>query len=100
MTNLLEQAISTDNSNRAGKIIRDALGIATRSLTIAFPGPGRRIVSSEQGLLASGCTLRRDFWSDNDERYAILQVRPGTGRHRLFVNRTCHCAVEGQAQRR
>ena len=27
MTNLLEQAISTDNCNRAAKIIRDALGI-------------------------------------------------------------------------
>ena len=37
MTNLLERAISTDDADRAAKIIQNALGIrATKSQTIAF----------------------------------------------------------------
>jgi hypothetical protein len=32
MTNLLEQAISTDNGNRAAKIIQDALGMESNEV--------------------------------------------------------------------
>ena len=38
MTNLLEQAISTDNGNRAAKIIQDALGIKSEEVAnYCFP---------------------------------------------------------------
>jgi len=55
MTNLLERAISTDDAHRATKIIQDPLVLkATKLPTIAFPKPGRRIVSNGRGSSATG----------------------------------------------
>src|SRR5262249_47541481 len=65
MTNLLEEAISTDDGSRAAKIIQDALGIESNEVdTIAFPKSGRRIVSNGRGSSVIGCGPRRDFWRD------------------------------------
>jgi hypothetical protein len=49
MTNILEQAISTDDGSRAAKIIQDALGIESNEVAnYCFPKHGRRIVNSVQ----------------------------------------------------
>src|SRR5262249_52313083 len=37
---------------------------ATKSPTIAFPKPGRRIGSNGRGSSVIGCGPRRDFWRD------------------------------------
>jgi len=37
MTNLLEEAISTDDGGRAAKIIQDALGIESNEVANCFP---------------------------------------------------------------
>ena len=49
MTNLLERAISTDDADRAAKIIQNALGIETTSPTIAFQRVGPATVSNGRG---------------------------------------------------
>ena len=55
MTNLLERAISTDDADRAGKIIQDALGIESNEVAnYCFPERGRRIASSARGSLVIG----------------------------------------------
>ena len=55
MTNLLERAISTDDADRAAKIIQSALDIgATRWPTIAFPELGPGTASSVLGSSAIG----------------------------------------------
>jgi hypothetical protein len=50
MTNLLERAISTDDADRAAKIIQNGLvSRATRSPTIAFQRVGPATVSNGRG---------------------------------------------------
>ena len=55
MTNLLERAISTDDGDRAAKIIQDAFGIESNEVAnYCFPKTGRRIVNSVQGSSVIG----------------------------------------------
>jgi len=68
MTNLLEQAINSNNGDHAAKLIREALGIQSDDVVnYVFPKtwPGDR--SSVPVSSANGCRLRRAFLP-NDRR--------------------------------
>ena len=63
MVNLLEQAINSDDGDRAARIIQDALGIESDDVAnYAFPRPGHPTASSVPASSASGCKPKRDFW--------------------------------------
>ena len=65
MSNLLERAISSDDGDRAAKIIQEALGIELDDVAnTSFPGLGRSIASSALALSASGCRPKRASWPD------------------------------------
>ena len=59
---LLERAISTDDADRAAKILQRALGIESDEVAnYGFPEPGRGTVSSVLASSAIGCGPRRVF---------------------------------------
>jgi hypothetical protein len=62
MTNLLEQAINTDDGDAAAKIIQQALGIETDDVAnYVFPKTWPADRGSVPGSLSSGFGLRRAF---------------------------------------
>ena len=66
MTNLLEQAINSNDGERAAKLIQNALGIQSDDVVnYVFPKtwPNER----EHALASSvnGCRRKRAFWPDN-----------------------------------
>ena len=69
MTNLLEQAINSNDGDHAAKLIQSALGIQSDDVVnyVFRRRPGRATVSSAPGSSANGCRLRRAFLP-NDRR--------------------------------
>ena len=65
MTNLLEEAINSNDGDHAAKVIQEALGIESDEVAnYVFPKTGRTIASSGLGSLVSGCKPRRGFWQN------------------------------------
>jgi hypothetical protein len=70
MTNLLEQAISVDDADRAAQIIQDALGIESDEVAnYRFPRHGRRIASGAPRSSANGYRQKRVFWLDDGPQF-------------------------------
>jgi hypothetical protein len=68
MTNLLEQAINSNDGDRAAKIIQSALGIQSDEVAnYCFP---KASVSSPAASSANGCKRRRVSWRDRTEHAA------------------------------
>ena len=68
MTNLLDQAISCDDGNRAAKIVQNALGAVNSALASS----------------ASGCRPKRAIYADGKEqmperRFPLPQLLPKAG---------------------
>ena len=63
MPNLLEQAIDSDDGDRAARIIQEALGIESDDVAnYVFRRPGRPTASAAPGSSASGWRPKRAFW--------------------------------------
>ena len=65
MTNLLEQAINSNDGDHAAKLIQEALAFRAMTLsTTSSQRRGRTTVSAAPGSSANGCRLRCVFWHE------------------------------------
>jgi hypothetical protein len=63
VANLIEEAINSDDRERAARITLDALGIETLDVaTTASPSTGQRIAMRVPASLATGYRRRRYSW--------------------------------------
>ena len=65
MSKLLERAISTEDADRAAKIIQDPLGIESNEVAnYCFPKTGRGIASSPRGSSVIGWRPKCGSWPE------------------------------------
>jgi hypothetical protein len=94
MTNLLVRAISTDDGDRAAKIIQNALGIESDEVAdYCFPKSCPATVSNGRGSSEIGWERKPDIWLEDGKLLGVLRVCLNRGGRR-FCGNSAWCLVK------